>query len=48
MNTDWTQWWTDLENVWFKPLYQALQTRQLTKLWIYPVSSGCFVSLATV
>jgi len=42
MKTDWTQWWTDLESVWFKSLYHALQSRQLDKVWIYPGESRVF------
>jgi len=42
MKTDWTRWWTDLENVWFKSLHQALQTRQLDTVWIYPGEQRVF------
>jgi hypothetical protein len=42
MKTDWTQWSMDLETIWFKSLYQALQTRQLAKVWIYPGEQRVF------
>lgn len=36
MKTDWERWANELEQVWFKTIYQMLQNRQLAKVWIYP------------
>ncbi len=35
MKTDWERWANELEQVWFKTIYQMLQNRQLAKVWIY-------------
>lgn len=42
MKTDWERWGMELEQVWFKTLYQMLQNRQLAKIWIYSGDSQTF------
>jgi hypothetical protein len=42
MKTDWERWGTELEQIWFKTLYQMLQDRQLAQVWIYGGDSHIF------
>lgn len=42
MKTDWERWGMELEQVWFKTLYQMLQDRQLAQVWLYSGESPLF------